>query len=728
MAEIADKHYKEHAEDKKRVERSQDYFKANNQRYDDMRDFLYRTTLIKNDRETLVSLQKPPIECNVLEPFISKFCSEWAEQIPDVQVNLAANNLFMKTKFQQAQLVEGYWRNILNSSHYEQSAREIMDDAVSGGFGVWYMYTEYENYKSHRQAIKFKRCDDPRMCFFDPLAKEIHKGDGRYAGELIPKLLPELQEEFPDQKLKLENLKRDQMPTNNDFRWAWQDNNFQDMVYVCNYFYKKDKYETFYEISDPMNANLTHGIFKKEYDQWMEEWDSTMPRNIARPTILKEDRRKVCKIWRKQFVGDVILTKPEETEFESLPYIFSDGNSKVIRGDQITRPLIYNVVDMQRVKNITLSTLVAELESMRQADIMVAQEALPNENQEFMQTWLNPQRAQAAFVHKAYTKDGKQLPEPKPFPRGGLNGELMQFAEQLDMGVQRGLGSYDQQNGMQNAELSGKAIMKGTINSNYAAKPYIDNYLACFNQLLKCGTEVLPKFNKTITTMPIMKADGKRDYVVVNDPAQPENSLDYESTDLNVIVKAGANFDIQRMEALKTIIMLMDKSEGFKAMMEPKGLPIIVDNLDIRGKDQLKQMSEDFVVQAEKKAAAAGNKPDPMQQEIMLQAQKLKLEEKKLTQEGYFKEQEIILKNKEVEAKALDLYRQALISAHDSEVRAKGIEAENIRSASEVAIKFASEFAKSEREDSKHLLDHMKHGLNVYKETKPQPEKPRASA
>jgi hypothetical protein len=52
--------------------------------------------------------------------------------------------------------------------------------------------------------------------------------------------------------------------------------------------------------------------------------------------------------------------------------------------------------------------------------------------------------------------------------------------------------------------------------------------------------------------------------------------IDFSGNDLMVSLRAGANFDVQKNRSLKTIVELMRVSESFKAMVESKGLPILI--------------------------------------------------------------------------------------------------------------------------------------------------------
>jgi hypothetical protein len=71
---------------------------------------------------------------------------------------------------------------------------QFYKDELSGGYSVAKVYTDYANEKSFDQNIYIERVFDPTLTGFDPLARDSHKGDGRYAYELFPKSKGEAEE------------------------------------------------------------------------------------------------------------------------------------------------------------------------------------------------------------------------------------------------------------------------------------------------------------------------------------------------------------------------------------------------------------------------------------------------------------------------------------------------------------------------------------------------------
>ncbi len=164
-----------------------------------------------------------------------------------------------------------------------------------------------------------------------------------------------------------------------------------------------------------------------------------------------------------------------------------------------------------------------------------------------------------------------------------------------DNAMQSILGAYDASLGINNNQLSGIAIVEGATQSNAAAMPYVVSFLQSLNQVAQIIVDLIPKYYVTPRTLPVTLPDGKRSYALINQ--QEGITLKYSSEQLEVCISAGVNFSIQKSRALQQIIALMQSSPLFAQFINTEGLPILLDNLEIRGIDQLKAQAESFMQQ-----------------------------------------------------------------------------------------------------------------------------------
>jgi IMP cyclohydrolase len=138
--------------------------------------------------------------------------------------------------------------------------------------------------------------------------------------------------------------------------------------------------------------------------------------------------------------------------------------------------------------------------------------------------------------------------------------------------------------------------------------PYIVGFLDALNRVAQIIVDLIPKYYVTPRTLPITSLDGKKSYIEINKPSGV--MMNYDANTLNVKVEAGVNFSVQKSKALQQIIGLAQAMPKFAEFMNTEGLEVLLDNLEIRGVDQLKVMVAQFM-----------QKQQQMQQMAMQQAQ-----------------------------------------------------------------------------------------------------------
>jgi len=679
MERLSEKYTSQVSRIKDCVEDSYTYNRENIERFKNLKAFVHKSSLFKKDKDALQSDEKPVMELNVVEAYVSRLRGEFSKQVPEIDVRPQSKNV----SWEQVDVVQGHVRSIFCSSEYEHKiANPVYNDTLSGGFSVIKVYTEYEHEDSMKQVIKLEKVFEPELCGFDPLARESSKADGNFCFQLVPKYGHELEAEYPD--IDFSQIKKSPLVDGN-FRWSYNDiSTKRDIYYIADYYEKKYEYETMYLVSDPMNPDAEHSMWKSEYDEMIANWQS-----IAEPPqILKRTKRRKTKIIRYKFVEDTLLEKPEETTFDYLPIVFVDGNSVTIEGQQTTRPYIYNAVDAQRIKNLTASAMVNDIISMRQTDVLIANEALPFQP-EFIEAWKDPGKTKAALVYQHIGDDGSPNPAPQIFPRSQINPAYAQINQLQDQTLQHILGSYDASLGINQNQLSGVAIVEGATQSNNAAMPYVINYLSALNQVANIIVSLMPKYYNTLRTIPIVTEDGKREYVTINDSrADKPVMMNYSTNDMLVSLRAGANFDVQKNKSLQTIIELMKISENFRGMIEQKGLPVLLDNVDIKGGQQLKQMSEEYMQEMEQKAAQQQNPQQQMlQAQMQVEQEKLQLEQQKLQLQARKQQGDFMIQIGKLKQESEKMAEEAMMMRTNAVVRLEEAQNEADRTAAELAIK-----------------------------------------
>ncbi len=578
---------------KKNVGSAHEYFRKNYESFWKQKNFTLRTSLTDEERSYLKDIGKPDLEFNVEEAHGSRLIGEFSKQTPSIEVSAADNIPMDDMMLKTIEVADGIIRNIADESTGKGMSDRVYNDQMYGGFSVFEVFTEYPNPMAFDQVIKLRKVRDATLCGFDPIAEEPHKGDGRFAFKIYPKSKEDFKSEYP--KIDIGELTF----TKNlgGFDWTYN-NGKEDILLVCDYYYKKKEPVTIVKVSRPINGKSS--MTRQDYEKELKKM-STMDMIEQPPIIVKERETTIEKIYRCRFIENKIL-ETVETDFNMFPLVFVDGNSAMLRKtldggmEQVTRGYFYHATGAQRLKNFSGQTLAAQLENIIQSKWVYAIESLPDQKA-YQDAILSPQSPRVTLYKSIDPKTGNPLPPPTPIMGAPIPPEISNTFSFCDQTIQAILGSFAAAQGdVSPNDLSGRAVLEAATQSNAAAMPYVMSFLQAWNRVAEIILDLIPKYYVTPRTIPIMGKDNKRTFQVINTPDHPENvNLNYESNTLQVKVEAGVNFSIQKHKALQQIIAMMNVSPIFREFISsPFGMPILLGNLEIKDGDLLREQFKDF--------------------------------------------------------------------------------------------------------------------------------------
>jgi hypothetical protein len=580
--DVAKKHQEQLARITTNVRRAHDYFKPNYDRFNEFRRFVFETSLKSEEVNLLQTLSKPQLEFNVLEAYISRLLGEFSKQEPDICVSADDENTADPATIN---LVEQHLRHVLCDADNSHTKWEVYKDLLSGGFSALKITTDYANPMAFQQVINIKRVYDPTLCGFDPLARESHKGDGRYCFELFPMSEEDFKEQYPDVRLEDLSFRRDY----NGFNWSFS-NDKGNVIIVADYYEKKNKKIKIVQLRTGQVIPL------KQYEEMLEQWtDITQP-----PAIMGNPRTTTIEsICRYRTIENKVL-EYEETDFSYFPIVFVDGHSILIKTEdnsnvrQVTRPYVYHAKSAQRLKNYAGIALANEIENIVQHKFIIKKEAIPKE-EDLLQALKDIQKPNNVIVNAYYEGNPDQpIPDPiREIAKIPTPPEVAQAFTGTDSLIQNVLGSYDASLGINNNQLSGIAIVEAATQSNATAMPYVVGYLQGYQRAAQIYVDLIPKYWKTPRTIPVLDEEGKKSSVRVNEQGRP--NLFYDANALNVIVKAGASFQVQKSRTIMMVKEMMGMSPLFAQFIAEKGLNFVLDNMEGKGVEQLKQMVDGWV-------------------------------------------------------------------------------------------------------------------------------------
>jgi len=149
----------------KNVLYSYQYFKRNCERYHEFITTIFKTSLSPADKSVLQELQKPQMQFNVLEAYISRLCGEFSKMDPAFTVR--AKDGVQLADLRVIELVEAHMKASIMGGNKDTLSYKLYRDSLAGGFSVAKIFTDYANDKSFDQNIYVDRAFDPTLCGFD---------------------------------------------------------------------------------------------------------------------------------------------------------------------------------------------------------------------------------------------------------------------------------------------------------------------------------------------------------------------------------------------------------------------------------------------------------------------------------------------------------------------------------------------------------------------------------
>lgn len=579
---------------KKNIENSYEYFRENAERFHDMRRFIFYSTLSEDDKVKLMSLGKPVLTANVLEAYLSRMRGNFLNNEPSISVENKECTPTSMITAEQIDFLDCHLRDILANPEDDSFQYGVYTDTMSGGYSYAEVFTKYMSERSWEQEIIVEKDIDPTMCGADPTARQSHKGDGEFIFRGVPLTRQKFIEKYGKGSDKDISFSSTKSATFGNFKWAYKNTNV-DVVIVIEYYWKKRKEVTLYELSD--GGSVT----KEEYKKIIAEYE--LSDSIELPPVITQERKEIFITIMKDEVCQTQILKSEETIFSKFPLIFCDGNSEILKDlsspgmTQFTKPWLYHAQGAQRLKDFAMQTAGAEIENMMMSKLMAPVEGLP-QDKALLTAYTNYQQS-SVVTYNAYDLDDptKPLPEPREIQRTPTPPIVMESFMACDRLIQQVTGDYDIQPSL-DRDISGETIKQGALQTSEAAKPYQKSFNMFLQRVGEVIIDIIPKIYKTPRTLPVLGLDGKRGYQIINDPdAQNSVSTQYDPSALKLTVEAGASVAAQQQMSLEQITRMAETLPSFRQFLDEEGGADLIEASEIKSKEKLKIRYSDWMEQ-----------------------------------------------------------------------------------------------------------------------------------
>lgn len=660
--------------------------KDNWDRFRYFRKFIYENSVSGDEAAVWTSMSKPIMQFPFLEPYISRAVGEFLDQLPSIYLSPKEG---AKVDLQLIEFLQDYGRYILHEAHRENTQVAIFEDGLSGGFSAAEVFVDYSHSKSFEKVIRFRKEVKPTCTFWDSMAESKTRHDGEFCGRIHYFTEEEFRRKWP--KIDIEQMQWSK--TFGSFNWSFVLDNIK-IIAVCEFYEKKYEKEKIVQIA------TGEVMTQDEYETLKQDWQREEVIEQLPIIIPDKQRDTLVPIICRYICIENQIIEYTQTNYNSFPLIFCDGNSKWLASSAggsdehlMTRPYPMGAKDAQRLKNYAGVCLADELQSMVQHKFMAALEGIPKQA-DYRNAYKDVQHA-ALLIYNQYANDDKDKPvnPPREIQRVPAPPEVMQAYIESERAVQGILGSFDSGQSLYQADLSGKAIEKGSIVSNSSLKPYINNYMISLTQIFYVILELLPKTIKTPRTMPVMRKNGKLESVMVNEKGGV--TLNYDVQDLHIRIEAGVNTEIQKIRNIELLTKAGQMSAALSQFLGEEGADIIIKNLPMEGGDELEERYQTWrKQQAQQKQQMMQVQMQQMQNNpAIMRAQN---ESKKIDIDAKLGEAQLKLDAYELELQERDLQNkqlEAMVKAHiakmDNESKIFKANAEELRAAADMAMKAA---------------------------------------
>ena len=585
-----------------------------------------------------------PFTCNTLEAYISRMLGDFsfADMGIDVQEADITNDGGTSPI---PSLMSAIFEEIFYKSDADTVQTQLMRNVLGGGYGVCRVRTRYVDDKSFSTEPVIENVLDPTLCGFDAMAQDVYKGDSDFCFEFVPYTKDDFEDVFG---VDPSSLGIPGNYGNGALQWRKSNGNV-DLYYVCDFYCKKRKSITIYKTP---YGNLT----SREYNKLIENTPANAPLAFADIKTYPSRRTQAENIYRYKVFNETLLEQTQ-TNLDKLPLVFFDGNSVWVDGKQITRSFTHNVMQAQQSKDILESKALDALMNQGTSKLLFPVAAVP-QTEGLKEVWDNGNGAEYSrypYVDYAPSDNGepaRSLPAPQYLPPEPISQELLSAKGDMDQLIQLGLGSFDAQQGNiggSGSDLSGKAILAGAAQSNSAAKPYFINFASCFKQVIDILVDLIPGCYKEVQTFITTTSTGSKQPITLNGDNGDVQYSDLQPNKLNVYVSLGGSFEAQREKALQSLSQIASWNQGLAQLLSGQGLPALLENLDIVGKQEIISMAEQQLEQQQNQP----QQPDPAMMKVQAQMEANQNTATKNANDFNIAQQEVNLRGQEIGIKAI---------------------------------------------------------------------------
>lgn len=498
---------------------------------------------------------RPCYEFNRLRQHIRQVTGDQRQNRPQIKLRAVE-----QSDKDTADIMQGLIRNIESISNADKAYDTAFDWAVTGGFGVWRLTTQYNSDDSFEQDIRIQEISNPFTAYCDPSAQEFDRRDANYWFIITRMGKEEFKQKYPEQELS------DFEGANYDIQ-HWIDD---ASITLCEYWYKEYEKKNLLLLS---NGNTV-------YEDEVPDRQTLMMNGI---TVIKEREVEVAKVKMALMTGAGTISESEWAG-KFIPIVPVFGDTVDIDGKFHYSGMVRFGKDAQRVYNFHRTTMIETIANAPKVPYLVT----PSQIKGFENLWKQANAENMPFL--PYNSD----PQAGGMPQrsGGVEvPSALITASQYDAeDIKAVTGQFDASMGMRGNETSGRAILARQREGDTATFSYIDNLSRAIRYTGEILVDLIPKIYDTERVVRILGIDGGEKWVAINKiqidqmTGQEIKTNDITQGKYDVTVSVGASYSTQRQEASEALMEMMGNQ-----MLAPVVADLLAKNLDIPNSDELEK-------------------------------------------------------------------------------------------------------------------------------------------
>ncbi len=678
------------------------YWTINRSLYYEWIDFVMGDQWREDESKLFERYNKIPLMMNKLGVLMNHLLGDQIQNTPNLQI-MPDDDVPVETANTRAALIKNINLNSDTSTIYQT----VHGQQIVAGYSAYRIGTEYMDWDSFEQEIKFYAFEDPNRCYWDLSAKHPCKVDGMYAGFATRVS----RKWFKDKYGKDIESQIGTTSITEDSTMAFADD---DSITICDDFEREGKKVTIYKLSDGsvVDSDEFKNLEKVKIDGKRYLFKDNQPLTVL-------DKRETVKYKTKhtQIAGDFIL---EEEDFPSelLPVIFVDQKSYYTKqGQQITRSFFKDVKDAQKYLNYLATQSAYIMKVSRYDQFMGPRKCFASPD--IQQMWRDPSVVMGALPYdETPSGDKPQRLEPPE-----LSQSLTMQYERTLIDIQSGTGLFNAQLGEVGNEISGTAVnarsRRGSKNTQ-TPRASLDVAIATGGEIVN---QMIPFVYDTQRTLVLNTPDAESKRIEINKPVDEyglQIQNDMTKGRFKIRLKPGPSYEGQKEEALESLQLVLQADKGGQvfpmiADLYAENLPLD-NNIELR--NRLRTLVPPDIIEAGKTGKPLPPKqpqPDPQQQMVEMEFKMRMAELQHKQQEAQMKAQldmqKLELEKAELQRKAIESHQVMTMEWKDLEVK----EREHILKFQELNRKYEAEIEKAQL-DSQHkthqlILNH--HGTMV---------------